>query len=211
MSSGKRGPKPAGTDTREAIIQAARKQFSEKGYQGTTLRGVGAAAGVDPRLVLHYFGNKQQLFMQSLELPLAPTEVVERLMAPGPGTIGERAAELIVSALEDKTSRRVMISLIRAAASEPEAAELIRELLTTSFLLPLAEQIGGADPRLRASLAASQIVGLGMARHVVGLRPLVGASGEQLVRAVAPVFDHYLTGDFVIDETAPEDPRPRSR
>ena len=84
MSTGKRGPRPAGTDTREAIVHAARKQFSEKGYQGTTLRGVGAAAGVDPRLVLHYFGNKQQLFMQSLELPLAPAAVIERLAAPGP-------------------------------------------------------------------------------------------------------------------------------
>ncbi len=209
MSTGKRGPRPAGTDTREAIVHAARKQFSEKGYQGTTLRGVGAAAGVDPRLVLHYFGNKQQLFMQSLELPLAPAAVIERLAAPGPGTIGERAAELIVSVLEDKTSRRVMISLIRAAASEPEAAELIREMLTTSFLLPLAEQVGGANPRLRAALAASQIVGLGMARHVVGLQPLAAASHEQLVRAVAPVFDHYLGGDYIIEQPASGQPKAR--
>jgi AcrR family transcriptional regulator len=206
MSSGKRGPKPAGTDTRDAIIEAARKQFSEKGYQGTTLRNVGAAAGVDPRLILHYFGSKQQLFVQSLELPIDPEMVLERLFAPGPGTIGERAAETIVAVLEDKTSRRVMVSVIRAAASEPEAAELIREMLTTSFLLPVAERVGGSNPQLRATLAASQIVGLGMARHVVGLAPLAGASREQLVRAVAPVFDHYLTGDFVIAEEAEAKP-----
>jgi hypothetical protein len=155
---------------------------------------------VDPRLVLHYFGNKQQLFMRSIEPPADPEVVLERLFAPGPGTIGERAAETIVSILEDKTSRRVMVSVIRAAASEPEAAELIREMLTTRFLLPVAERVGGANPNLRAALAASQFVGLGMARHVVGLEPLAGASREQLVRAVAPVFDHYLCADWVMDD-----------
>ncbi len=206
MSSGKRGPKPAGTDTREAIVQAARRQFSDKGYQGTTLRSVGAAAGVDPRLVLHYFGTKQQLFVQSLELPTNPAVLLERLFAPGPGTLGERAAETIVAILEDEDSRRVMVSVIRAAASEPEAAELIRGVLTTTVLLPVAERVGGANPRLRATLAASQIVGLATARHVVGLEPLASASREQLVRAIAPVFDHYLSADYVIDDEAATNP-----
>ena len=64
MSKPTRGRRPAGSGTREAIIEAARVQFSERGYRGTTLRRVGTAAGVDPRLVLHYFGSKQQLFIE---------------------------------------------------------------------------------------------------------------------------------------------------
>ena len=197
MSKPPRGRRPAGSGTRDAIIEAARKQFSERGYQGTTLRRVGTAAGVDPRLVLHYFGTKQQLFLQSVELPIDPEMLLEQLFAPGPGTIGERAADTIVSVLEDTAGQRVLVGLVRAAASEPEAALLIRELLTTRLLLPIAERVGGADPQLRAAFVASQIVGLGMARHVVGLEPLAAASREQLVRAIAPVFDHYLGGSWI--------------
>ena len=69
-SGKKRGPRPSGSDTREAILDAAREQFAEYGYRRTTMRGVAAAAGVDARLVTHYFGAKQDLFMQSVRLPI---------------------------------------------------------------------------------------------------------------------------------------------
>ena len=189
-----RGRRPAGSGTREAIIEAAREQFSELGYRGTTLRSVGSTAGVDPKLVLHYFGSKQQLFAQSLELPIDPDQVIGRLFEPGPQTIGARAAEMLLTILDDLDSQRVLVAVVRAAASEPEAAELIREVLTARILGPIATQVGGPDPDLRASLMGSQIVGLAMARHVVGLKPLATASREQLVAALTPVFDHYLTG-----------------
>lgn len=195
----RRGPRPAGSGTREAIIEAAREQFGDLGYQGTTLRGVGKAAGVDPRLVLHYFGSKQELFMQSVRLPVEPELLVARLFEPGPGSIGERAAGLLISVLDDLESQRALVGIIRAAASEPEAAALIRELLTKRLLTPLAEHIGATRPELRASLIASQVVGLAMARHVVGIEPLATVSREQLAAAVAPVFDHYLTAAWVDD------------
>jgi AcrR family transcriptional regulator len=192
-----RGRRPAGSGTREAIVEAAREQFSERGYRGTTLRSVGSAAGVDPKLVLHYFGSKQQLFVQSLELPLDPDQVVGRLFEPGPETIGARAAEMLMTILDDLDSQHVLVAVVRAAASEPEAAELIREVLTTRVLGPMAQLVGGPDAELRASLMGSQIVGLAMARHVVGLKPLATASREQLVAALTPVFEHYLGGDWV--------------
>jgi AcrR family transcriptional regulator len=191
-----RGRRPAGSGTREAIVEAAREQFSERGYRGTTLRSVGSAAGVDPKLVLHYFGSKQQLFVQSLELPLDPDQVVGRLFEPGPETIGARAAEMLMTILDDLDSQHVLVAVVRAAASEPEAAELIREVLTTRVLGPMAQLVGGPDAELRASLMGSQIVGLAMARHVVGLKPLATASREQLVAALTPVFEHYLGGDW---------------
>jgi AcrR family transcriptional regulator len=195
----RRGRRPAGSGTREAIINAARQQFGEFGYRRTTLRGVARLAGVDPRLVLHYFGSKKQLFLESVELPIDPATVFERLFEPGPESVGERAAEIIVAVLEDPTTQRVMVGLIRAAASEPEAAQLVREILTERMLTPLAERVGGDRPELRASLMASQVVGLAMGRHVVELDALATVSREQLVRAVAPVFDHYLTGEWVDD------------
>jgi len=195
----RRGRRPAGSGTREAIIEAARQQFGELGYRRTTLRGVARLAGVDPRLVLHYFGSKKQLFLESVELPIDPATVFERLFEPGPESVGERAAEIIVAVLEDPATQRVMVGLIRAAASEPEAAQLVREILTERMLTPLAERVGGDRPELRAGLMASQVVGLAMGRHVVELDALETVSREQLVRAIAPVFDHYLTGAWVDD------------
>ncbi len=199
MTKPRRGRRPAGSGTREAIINAARQQFGELGYRRTTLRGVARIAGVDPRLVLHYFGSKKQLFLESVELPIDSDTLLAHLFEPGPGSIGERAAEMLVGILEDPTTQRVIVGLIRAAASEPEAAQLVRESLTERILTPLAQGVGGDHPELRANLMATQVVGLARGRHVVELEPLATVPREQLVRAVAPVFEHYLTGAWVDD------------
>ncbi len=200
-----RGRRPAGSGTRDAILETARQQFGERGYRATTLRKVGDAAGVDPRLVLHYFGSKQHLFIESVRLPVDPDVLLARLFEPGPGSLGERAAALVLTAFDDVGSQRALVGIIRAAASEPEAAGLIRELLTTRLLMPIAQHIGTTQPRLRASMVASQVVGLAMARHVVGIEPLETTSNEQIAAAIAPVFDHYLSGDWV---DATEDDQP---
>ncbi len=51
----RRGRRPAGEDRRGDILVAARAEFGARGFDGTTMRGVARAAGVDPRLVHHYF------------------------------------------------------------------------------------------------------------------------------------------------------------
>lgn len=193
--------RPAGeTGARDSIVSEARRQFAERGYRGTTLRGIARAAGVDPRLVLHYFGSKQELFVQSVELPVEPEQVIERVFAGGEEGAGQRAAELLLAVLEDATSRRSLVALLRAAVTEPEAAELIRDLLTRRLLLPIASRLGATRPELRASLVASQLVGVVVVRYVVGLRPLAEASREDLLRALVPVFEHYLRGDWLPPE-----------
>jgi AcrR family transcriptional regulator len=200
MTKTRRGRRPAGSGTREAILEAARQQFGELGYRHTTLRSIGRLADVDPRLVLHYFGSKKKLFIESVELPTDPERVFSRLFDGDREGVAERAAELMIALMEDPGTQRAMTGVIRAAASEPEQAQLIRELLTDRILTPMATRVGGGHPELRASLMASQVVGLMMARHVVAFAPLVAASREQLVRALAPVFEHYLTGEWVDPE-----------
>ena len=194
MASGTRGRRPAGSGTREAIAAAARRQFGEVGYQRASLRSIAAEAGVDPRLVLHFFGSKQQLFASVVELPFDPETTFDALMAAGEQGLGRRVAEFLFGILDSPEGRKTATGLIRAAASEEEAAATIRDLVAERLLLPLASRVGRDRPELRASLVASQIVGLAMARHVVGLTPLATASRDELVAALAPVFDHYLTG-----------------
>ena len=139
----RRGRRPAGSGTRDAIIEEARRQFGERGYPATTLRSVATGAGVDAKLVLHYFGSKQGLFAQSVELPLAPDTILERVFSGGPEGIAERAAGLVLAAMEDERGRRAFTAMLRAAVSEPEAAEALRDVLTTRLLMPIAERVGG--------------------------------------------------------------------
>jgi len=201
-----RGRRPAGAQTREAIAEAARRQFSERGYRDTTLRSVAAEAGVDHRLVLHYFGSKQRLFIESVQLPVDPDAMLARIFDREDEDVARLTAESLLGVLEEPATRQMAMALIRAAASEPEAAELIRQVLTERLLLPLAQRVGGEQSRLRASFCASQFVGLAMARYVVGIEPLASMPGEQVVKALTPVFEHYLYGDWV-----DSDPRPGRR
>jgi AcrR family transcriptional regulator len=194
--AGTRGRRPAGSGTREAIVAAASRAFAEQGYPRTTLRGIARDAGVDTRLVSHYFGSKQQLFITVVDLPFDPDLVMPALLAPGRGGVGFRLAAFAVGVMQTPEARRTMTGLLRAAASEEEAAVLVRDLLMERLLGPLARHLGGEDPELRASLAASQVAGLAFARHVVGLPRLASATPEELAAALGPVLEHYLTGDL---------------
>lgn len=199
MAVPKRGRgRPAGqSGTRETIVAEARRQFGERGYRTTTLRSIAAGAGVDPRLLLHYFGSKQELFEASVELPIQPERALEIVFADGRDGVPRNASRLLVSVLQDPHSRGAMTAILRAAVAEPEAADLIRDLLTRRMLLPIAQRLGGEQPELRASLVASQLVGLAVVRHIVGVEPLASASPEQLAAAIEPVFAHYLNGNWV--------------
>lgn len=196
MKTGRRGPRPAGSDTREAILEAAREQFAQNGYGRTTMRGVASAAGVDARLVTHYFGSKQELFMESVRLPIDPDAFIARAFDGPPEQLAERVAWGLVSALDDPDTRRTALAIIRAAASEPEAADVIRAVLSERVLTPLTRHLDTDHPELRANFIACQFVGLAMARYVVGIEPLASAPPEQVVRALTPVIDHFLNEDW---------------
>jgi AcrR family transcriptional regulator len=193
VSSRKRtGRRPGKSGTREAILEAARRQFAELGYDRTTIRSVAAEAGVDPALVLHYFRSKQQLFLAVVELPFDPVAVLPGLLAGDRGKVGERLARLFMSALDNADARNRWTSMIRAAASEPAAADMLRELLSERVFGPLAETLGVEDARLRATLVGSQVVGVVMARHIVRIEPLASLPSEDVARAIAPTLQRYL-------------------
>jgi len=196
MSARRRGPRAAGGDTREAILETARDQFSTLGYRATTLRGVGSAAGVDPRLVLHYFGSKRELFSAAVRLPVDPAALIGEVFANDATEVAVGVARALIGILEDPRTRQRALAVIRAAATEPEAAAIIREMLTQEALVPLTAAIVRDQPQLRASLIGSSFVGLAMARYVVAVEPLASTPPEQVVRAFAPVIAHYLDDDW---------------
>jgi AcrR family transcriptional regulator len=195
--AGRRPGRPSGeTGTREAILDAARRQFADAGFQRTTLRSVATRAGVDPRLVLHYFGSKAGLFQASVELPVDPSALIDRIFSGPPEALGRRAAEVLVSVLEEAQSRRGFLALLRAAVADPEAAASIRGVLAERLLVPIARQLGDPHAEARAAMLGTVLVGVAIGRHVVALEPLTAMSREQLVQAIAPVIEHYLADDW---------------
>jgi AcrR family transcriptional regulator len=188
-----RGRRPGDSRAREEILAAARRQFAEYGFRATTLRQVAADAEVDLRLVSHYFGSKADLFVAAVELPFDPEPTFDALLAGGREGLGARLATFVLGVLDDPAGRETITGLLRAAASEEQAAALMRQRLIEQILLPLARRIGTDHAELRASFMGSQIAGLALARHVIGLPELVSADREVLGDMLAPVLDRYLT------------------
>jgi AcrR family transcriptional regulator len=157
------------------------------------MRGIAAAAGVDPALVVHHFGAKEELFKAVMTVP---ADVAERFaaLAEGPReTVGRRFAELVAALVELPEVRAVLVGRVRAAVDEPEAARLVRELVSED-LGRVARAVNDDRPELRAALVGTQVVGMAFARAVVGIEPLPRLSSAELVELLGPTFQRYFTG-----------------
>jgi AcrR family transcriptional regulator len=190
------GRRPGVSGTREAILGAARRAFAEHGYQHATVRGVADLAGVDPALVHHYFGTKQELFVAAVQLPVNPVEQLMAVLNEDPVQAGRRMVETFLSVWDHAATQSPLLALIRSAVGDEHAAAMLREFITEEVLGQIAHRLGGADARLRATLVGSQIIGLAMARYIVKVEPLASAPPTQVVAAVGPTLQRYLTGDL---------------
>ena len=185
------GRRPGPTTTREAIADAARRQFAELGYDRATIRGIAGEAGVDAALVVRFYGSKDGLFSEVMALPPEVAEAMARLADGSRDTVGRRLAQVIVGMLEDPRSRAVVVGRIRSAASHPDAAALVRETVTRDVGRLVAALTDDA-PETRAVLVGSQVVGLALARHVVQVEPLASMPAADVVDYLAPTLQHYL-------------------
>jgi AcrR family transcriptional regulator len=191
------GRRPGNSGTREAILDAARRAFAERGYQQATIREVAGLAGVDPALVHHYFGTKQDLFVAAVEFPVNPFEAFVALVSEeGLETLGERLLGLFLSVWDQTEQHSPMLALIRSAVSEERAAAMLREFITEEILGRIARELGTPDARLRTNLVASQLIGLIMARYVIRIEPLASTPAPVLVAAIGPNLQRYITGDI---------------
>jgi len=190
------GRRPGESGSREAILGAAAARFAKHGFQATTVRGVAADAGVDAALVHHFFGGKENLFVQAMALPVDPAELIPRLLEPGLDGLGDRLIRTLLGVFDELGAANPMLALVRSATSHPAAARMVREFLGQAILDRLAAAIAADRPQLRAALCASQIVGLLVAREIVALPALAAADADDLAAAYGPALQHYLTGDL---------------
>lgn len=193
---GRSGRRPGSADTRGRILAAARASFGERGFEGATIRDVAARADVDPALVHHYFGSKQQLFVAAMEFPPEIQAAIPELLAGPQDDLGERIVRVILDLWDSPSVRPLLTGLLRSATTDPVAAAMLRRLLTEGPFLALASAIDRPDAELRAVLVGTQLIGLAMARYVMVVEPLASASPDQLARFAGPTIQRYLAGDL---------------
>lgn len=188
----RRGRRPAGGDTRQEILDAARAAFAENGYDRATIRGVAAAAGVDPALVHHYFGTKEELFTASVSIPFPLAQALPEVIGDDPGRAGEGVARLFFSIWEGPDARAALLGQLRHSLVTGESPA-IAGFISQAVLGRVADRMSGEDRELRAELVASHLLGVALLRYVVKMEPIASTDPEELVEWIAPRIQTYLT------------------
>jgi AcrR family transcriptional regulator len=170
--------------TETTILDAAREQFAEAGFERTTIRGVAAQAGVDPALVMQYFGNKEGLFAAATRWGGEH----QRILSATSDTLAAASIDDLLSHFEAGEHRDSAVALMRNCLTHPTALMAMRDQVMCERKDAVAAALTGDDVELRAALFAACMVGLGMARYMIKLEPVASASAEDLHRLMEPVL-----------------------
>lgn len=177
------------------MLAAARAVFADRGFDGASIRAIAAEAGVDPALVHHYFGSKDQLFLAALQAPANPEEYLPEVLAGSREELGANVVRMLLR-VWDGPAAPGALALVRSAVSNEWTMRLLREFLVTRIMRRVVStlDLSPEERDARGALVASQLVGLVMSRYVLRIEPLASATPDFLVAAVGPTVQRYLTG-----------------
>lgn len=190
----RRGPKGAAVDARADLLRAARQEFGSRGYRGTTVRAVASRAGVDPALVSHYFGNKEGLFRAALTVDVDISELVAGVLSGPRDQIGDHIVRQFFTLYDGTEFRASVLAMLRTAMTDPDTAGIMRAMIQERAAPALATAARGPDPTRQVMLAMTQLIGVVLGRHVVGLDPLRSADIDELAAELGPVVQRYFDG-----------------
>jgi AcrR family transcriptional regulator len=191
MSKRRPGRRPGDPEvTKQAILDASRDVFGELGFDRATIREIAGRAGVDPALIHHHFGSKQELFGAAHEFSFNPVQLIRQIADLPEDDRAEAIARLYLSVLGAPGSPA--LSLIRTAATNEQAAAILREFLTSVLLDNASRLIAFPDARLRVAMIGSHMIGLVIARSILELPELAEIDVEELVPRVVPLINRYL-------------------
>ncbi|MCX4094406.1 TetR family transcriptional regulator [Nocardia sp. alder85J] len=195
-AGGRTGRRPGQSGTREAILAAARSRFAEVGFDKASIRSIATAAGVDPALVHHYFGTKQELLAAAMHIPIDPELILAQLRSVPLDTLGETIVRAVVSLWDSPVGVQAVVA-IRSILGGGEVS-LARAFLFEVVLKEVRARVDSppGSGTVRAGLAVAQMIGVLVARKVIGIEPLVSLSVDELTRLVGPTLQRYLTGDL---------------
>lgn len=186
------GRRPGAPDTRDHIVAVARQAFGARGYDATSMRAIAADAGVDPGLLVHYFGSKEGVFQAAVETTVQPGSLFHGLEGLNGRELAEQLVRRYLSVLDRDEPRDVVMALVRSAVSSEHAAGMLRDLLLRELLTSLEPLVDDSDAALRATLIVAHLVGIAMLRYVARADAVVQASDEEIVDLVSPAIERYL-------------------
>ncbi|AEM80456.1 TetR family transcriptional regulator [Streptomyces violaceusniger] len=182
-----------GPGARDRILAAARNEFAERGYDKTSIRGIAKTAEVDPALVHHYFGTKEQVFEAAIELIFAPAMAAPDAVHGSREGAGERMARFMFGIWENPVSRLPLLAVMRSALTNETASVVLRGMIERRVLLRMADELDVPNPEFRAQLAAGHLIGIAMLRYVIRMEPMASAEVDDIVTMVGPTLQRYLT------------------
>jgi AcrR family transcriptional regulator len=174
--------------TRRAILRAARSAFAARGYERTTIRGIAAEAGIDASMVMRYFGSKAGLFAAAATMDFQVTD----LRQVPPARRGEVLVQDAMDRWEDTARDDDLIVLLRTAVTSEAVAGQLQAALGQLINGPVAA-LGGDGVAERSGYIAAELLGLALCRYILHLEPLASLPPSQVVAAVAPSVQRYLT------------------
>jgi AcrR family transcriptional regulator len=196
MSVRRLGRRPGASTTRQDILAAARESFAAHGFDGTSVRGVAASAGVDPALVRRFFGSKEDLLIAALTATMSPGQRLQDTLAHPVQNLGEHLVDYFLTVWDEDPNQTVMLGMLRSACTNERAAELLRGFIAGQVLTTLQQVLDPREAQPRAALIASQLVGLAIVRYLIQIEPLASASADELKTLIGPTLQRYLTGDL---------------
>lgn len=193
----KRPGRPRGSsDTRDRILNNARDLFARNGIDKTSIRSIAAAAGVDSALVHHYFGTKEQLFAAAINIPIDPMTVLVPLRQTPVSELGHVLPAILLP-LWDSQMGTALVATMRSllAGSDISLVRSFLQEIITAEVAPRVDNPPGSG-RLRVQFVASQLVGVVMARYIIGLEPFASLPPERVAATIGPTLQRYLTGEL---------------
>jgi AcrR family transcriptional regulator len=170
--------------TEAGILATARRLFAEEGYERATIRAVAQNAGVDPALVMQYYGSKEGLFAAAMKGAHGGESVtdVDRDAIP------TAALRDLFAKFEDTVDREAAVALLRNFLTHPEANRIMRDEVMCKITAKMAGTIGGCDAQLKAALLMACVAGVGLARYLLEIPGLAEAAREDVQRLMEPAL-----------------------
>ncbi|OBF41007.1 TetR family transcriptional regulator [Mycobacterium sp. ACS1612] len=183
MTAPKHRPRNAAA-TREAILESAIRSFARAGYDGVGVRDIAGDAGVTAMMVNRYFGSKEQLFAEAVEVSFAPAAVIGTDAAT---LAHEAAAALVARTNPDAAPLNPFLIMLRSV-SNPRAVEIVRDAIERHVGRRLAGQLPEPGRGIRTDAMLAVIAGVLLMRRVIETRALRDADPDQLVDLLEAVF-----------------------
>jgi TetR/AcrR family transcriptional repressor of mexJK operon len=196
---------------RAAILDAAREAFLRDGYEGSSMEGIAAAAGVSIMTLYRHAASKEELFIGVVtHLCDFPVEQRDARFAE---TIGLPLAEVLAgvgTVFQNKLVSPQTIALMRTVIAEATRFPQLAETAYQSFIgeykdnvnlyLSLRPELSGLRQARRKQLSHAMIdslVGVSILRALLGLEPSSGKEHAGRAKAAAQKLlddaDHFMS------------------